>query len=93
MHSACPYSPKCPGSVKQDQAKTPPAMMEKLRICSAVRFVERCGDCAMEWTEESVREFIELKVAAKQNNPYYVQNLRAFDTCYQSRGSHYAPPD
>ena len=87
MHSACPCSPKCPGSVKQDQAKTPPAVMEKQRICSAVRFDERCGDCAMEWTEGRVREFIEFKVAVKQN-PYYVKNLRPFDTCYESRGLH-----
>jgi len=31
-----------------------------VRICSAVRFLERFGNCEMEWTEESVIELIEL---------------------------------
>ena len=31
-----------------------------MRICSAVRFIERFCNCEMEWTEESVIELIEL---------------------------------
>jgi hypothetical protein len=31
-----------------------------VRICSAVRFVERFGNCEMEWTQESVIELIEI---------------------------------
>jgi len=31
-----------------------------MRVCSAVWFVERFGNCEMEWTRESVIELIEL---------------------------------
>ena len=31
-----------------------------VRVCSAVWFLERFGNCEMEWTQESVIELIEL---------------------------------
>jgi hypothetical protein len=31
-----------------------------VQICSVVRFLERFGNCEMEWTEETVTEFIEI---------------------------------
>jgi hypothetical protein len=35
-------------------------------MCSVVRFLERFDNCEMEWTQESVLEFIEL--CKKKNN-------------------------
>jgi hypothetical protein len=32
-----------------------------VRICGVVRFLERFGNCEMEWTEESVIEFIKTQ--------------------------------
>ena len=31
-----------------------------VRICSAVRFLERFGNCEIEWTQENAIELIEL---------------------------------
>jgi len=49
-------------------------------MCGAVRFVERFGNCEMEWTEGSVLEFIELhkrkEIIGDSKRPMHFNKIR-----------------
>ena len=51
-----------------------------VRICSAVWFLERSGNCEMEWTQESVLEFIELykrkEIIRDPKHPMHFNKIR-----------------
>jgi hypothetical protein len=52
-------------------------------MCSAVQFIERFGNCEMEWTQESVIEFIELykrkEIIWNPKHPMHFNKIRKQD--------------
>jgi hypothetical protein len=52
-------------------------------MCSAVQFIERSGNCEMEWTQESVIEFIELykrkEIIWNPKHPMHFNKIRKQD--------------